>query len=723
VGLADAMTSAVPPQDERIASSVALTLTPIERARALLHERFGYQDFRPGQEEILGHVLAGVPTLAVMPTGAGKSLCFQLPALMFEGLTVVVSPLIALMHDQVTALNARGITAGAITSAGSDEERKRVFRGASDGTLKLLYVAPERFRSSRVIEMLEGKVALLAIDEAHCISQWGHDFRPDYARLGQVIDQLRPDRVVAMTATATPDVRADIVRNLGLDDAAIVVTGFDRPNLELSVVDAKTSAKKGEAASALLTRWLGDGGCAIVYAATRRRSEEIADGLRAFGWKAEAYHAGLSADDRLGVQQRFERSQLQVVVATNAFGMGVDKSDVRVVIHHDVPTSCEAYYQEVGRAGRDGALAGGVLLFDQSDLRYAYMRLESSCPTAEVVQQAEARLRHWAGENGVIGDGFDAIAERLEPEVGPAARAAMMELERLGRLCSLQGELEISSGGRAIDGEALDRRARFERAKVDAMIGYVERAPCRRRYLTDYFGDPDAPLRCGMCDRCQRPDVRVLEGEAKNDALKALSCVARMKGRYGKTRVADVLLGSRGKPVMEAGLHSLSTYGLLASWPRESIMALFDSLARAGLLATTIEEYPRLRLTVAGAEALKSRGAIALDLRLPRWGDGGVARTSSPVTRERQKTRSEPTQAEPGDAVLLTALRAWRSDQAKLAQKPPYVIAHDALLVGVALARPSTREALALVSGIGPAKLEKYGDDLLALVRAHPRES
>jgi ATP-dependent DNA helicase RecQ len=710
-----------------LAAASAVSAPPVdrlERAREVLRERFGYEEFRPGQEEILGHVLAGVPTLAVMPTGAGKSLCYQLPALLFEGLTVVVSPLIALMQDQVGALTARGIPAGAITSADAADVQRQVFRDARDGRLKLLYVAPERFKSGRVVEMLAGRVACLAIDEAHCISQWGHDFRPDYARLGQVIDELRPDRVIALTATATPEVRADIVRNLGLEDAEVVVTGFDRPNLELSVHEARSANKKHEAASALLGKWLADGGSSIVYAATRKRTEEIADALRAFGWKAEAYHAGMMADARTRVQQRFEQGLAQVVVATSAFGMGVDKADVRVVIHHDVPQSPEAYYQEVGRGGRDGNPAAGVLLYDPGDLRFAYMRLESSCPTAQAVERADERLVDLAGPSGVVVGTLDEIAQRLEPDVGPSARASIVELERLGRVMLLQGQLETYGRGRPIEREALDHRARMERSKLDAMIGYVDRATCRRRYLIDYFGDPHAPERCGICDRCQRPEARALEGEARLDALKALSCVARMQGRYGKVRVAEVLLGSRAKPVLDAGLDRLSTYGLLAAWSKDEVLALFDSLARAGLLVTTIEEYPRLKLTRAGGETLKEQRPIRLDLRLLRWGDRERGTLSTAVLaagREPRKRAAAPVELSPADVPLFTALKAWRSAEASRLGKPPYVVAHDALLATLTALRPASRDALATVSGIGPAKLEKYGDELLAMVREHGR--
>jgi ATP-dependent DNA helicase RecQ len=687
----------------------------------LLAEVFGHKAFRPGQEEIVESVLSGRPTLAVMPTGAGKSLCYQLPALCFDKLTVVVSPLVALIRDQVGALQSRGVAARALTSLESEDAKRLAIQELRSGKLKLLYVAPERFRSPQFASNLEGIVSLLAIDEAHCISTWGHDFRPDYARLGEVIREVRPERVVALTATATPEVRSDIVRSLRLEGANVVVTGFDRPNLSLSVVDARTPAKKIDAARLAIDRWLGARreGTAIVYTATRKRSEEVAAALHAAGFRAEPYHAGLSAESRGGAQERFEKGELDVVVATTAFGMGVDKSNVRVVVHYDVPQSPEGYYQEVGRAGRDGAPAGGVLLYDPGDLRWAYARLEASCPTAEAVDRAFERLSAWSGGSGVVEGGIDDLADRLEPDVGPSARAALVTLDRSGSI-SLLGHEAVVRRPPSTDRDALDRRERVERMKLDAMIGYVQRAPCRRRYLTDYFGDPHAPERCGSCDRCALPRARALDGRALTDALKALSCVARMRGRFGKGRVVDVLLGSKSKQVLEANLDRLSTYGLLSHLSREDVLAILDSLARADLVASTIDEYPKLTLTKLGAETLKTRAPIEIDLRLDSWGD---TRSTEKTERTKSPPQKPSLTVDDADRPLLEACKSWRREEASRAGMPPYVVAHDRTLEAVAALRPDSLEELAEVPGIGKAKLEKYGDRLLAIVRAHPRTS
>ena len=680
---------------------------------AALRDRFGHQEFRHGQPEIIDSVLSGAPTLAILPTGAGKSLTYQLPAVVLEGTTLVISPLIALIRDQVEAMRALGIAASSLTSANSEADRYETMRALTRGELDLLYVAPERFRSPSFIDAIRDvNISLLAIDEAHCISSWGHDFRPDYARLGEVLRNLAPPHVMALTATATPEVREDIVASLGLQGANTIVTGFDRPNLKLSVEAIAGTRKKSEAVERIVRHWAGKSGCAIVYAATRKRCEAVAESLEQAGLLAAAYHAGLPKDERTRVQQAFADDKLEVVVATTAFGMGVDKSDVRVVVHYDIPSSVEAYYQEVGRGGRDGEPAGGVLLYDQGDLRWSYMRLESSCPTASAVDRAFEAVRF--DPNG----SFDQVVERIEEHVGPAARAALIALERGGAVRLGNDRVSILVDSPTIDRAALDRRERVERSKLDAMIGYVQRAACRRVYLLDYFGDPDRPDACGECDRCELPTARSLEDDALMDVLKAMSAVARMRGRFGKARVADVLIGSRAKAVTTSRLDQLSTHGLLAKWPRSEIMSLLDSLARAGLVEQTRGEYPKLQLTPRGAVVLKGRGPVELDLRLRRWGDDdGEGRTVSSTRSGRVRSKTEAAEVTDADQPLYDRLREWRRGVASSIAKPPYMIAHDKTLAALCAAKPADLDALAEVPGIGPSKIETYGDAILAIVR------
>ena len=593
----------------------------LDTLRGVLHQTFGYEELRPGQAEVLTSVLSGRPTLAVMPTGAGKSLCYQLPAIALPTPTIVVSPLIALMRDQVGALRGRGVRAAALTSVTDPAERRATEQALDAGELDLLYVAPERFRNPSALErIVAARPSLFVVDEVHCVSQWGHDFRPDYARLGAVLARLReqgPIRFVGLTATATESVRADIARSLDLgDELSTVVTGFDRPNLELSVLEIgggqRTKERKLAAVQDALRSWMGEGGSALVYAPTRRRTEETAQALAEAGFDAAAYHAGLDARTREAAQARFERTPSQVVVATSAFGMGIDKADVRVVVHLALPDSPEAYYQEVGRAGRDGEPAAGVLVFDPGDLRYAARRLEATCPSPDLVRRLREDLEAHLDPDGGID--FETLSEALERGFGPGARAGLVALERSGDLEVGPAGVRLAPGPPRWDPERLLARARFERARLASAIGYVTRASCRRRYLVDYFGDARRPDRCGLCDRCRAPAPRPLEGEALDDGLKALSCVARMRGRFGKARVAEVLMGKRSRPVVDAGLDRLSTHGLLEGWRREQVLDLLDSLVRADLAQLSLDEFPRLLLTEAGRDALKSR-TLRLDFR------------------------------------------------------------------------------------------------------------
>lgn len=667
--------------------------------REALQRVFGHDEFRAGQEEVIRSILDGRPTLAVMPTGAGKSLCYQLPAVLLEGTTLVVSPLIALIRDQVRSLEAKGVAAASLTSADADGDR--TLRRLRAGELDILYVAPERFRSRRFMEALqEAPLELVAIDEAHCISQWGHNFRPDYDRLGGLLTELGPKRLAALTATATPLVRDDIVSRLEMRRPQVVVTGFDRPNLELEVVESKGGAAKLKAVQAALKDLDGAG---IVYVATRKHAEEVAAALAEEGLDARGYHAGIGASARRDVELFFAEAARPVVVATTAFGMGVDRADVRAVVHYHLPSSPEAYYQEVGRAGRDGEPARGVLIYDATDLRYVLMRADAACPTIETVAAAFDAFR----ASPRAAEGLDGWSRHLEPAVGASARAALVALDQAGDIDLETGEwaAELS-----VDEAILQERAKREHQRVDAMVGYVTRAPCRRRYLVDYFGDPRRPDACGICDRCLAPEPVELQGDDKTHVLMALSCIARMRGRHGKRRILEVLTGSQAQTVTDVGLHRLSTHGLLAHLDKKVVRSLIDALLQADLARIVGSSYPRIAISELGVAVLRGDKPVLL---APTWTKaGGGSR------RQTRPTAEPPPELDADQQALLEVLRCWRTDTARRLGKPPYVVAHDRLLVLICTERPTTMDELAQLPGIGPAKLEQFGSEILEKVAA-----
>ncbi|HEY2749385.1 MAG TPA: ATP-dependent DNA helicase RecQ [Polyangia bacterium] len=613
--------------------------------------RFGLGQFRPGQREIIEAVLAGRPTIAVLPTGAGKSLCYQLPAVALDGLAVVVSPLISLMKDQVDALTARGIAATFINSSIGPDERAERLRAAVRGELRLVYVAPERFRAPGVAAALaRAKPALLAVDEAHCMVEWGHDFRPDYARLGEVHAELGAPRIVALTATATPDVRKAIAAALGMREPAVFVRGFDRQNLQLSVEPAQGGDDKLRRVLRLLAAPEARGAPAIVYAATRKKAAEVAASLRQAGVAASAYHAGLGDEERAEVQDAWMRDEVRVVVATNAFGMGVDKRDVRLVVHHELPGSAEAYYQEAGRAGRDGLPAKCVLLFNHADVRLREFLITSS--------------------------GND----------GPPRPAAVVEAER---------------------------------ERLRAMMSYAYARGCRRAFLLEYFGDETH--RCGgdalPCDNCA---ARLGAGSAplSDDehlvVRKALSCVARLNGGFGRKRIALCLTGSDAREVVDAGLHRVSTFGALRGRPVAWVLDLLGAMEAAGLVEPEGDEYPCLRITAAGREVMHDRARM--QAALP------AERAASPQKRVRASGGNggdgDGGDDEPIDEPLFARLRELRARLAKAEQLPAYCVFHDRTLAALARQRPATLDEMSSVPGVGPTKLAKYGAAFLDALRA-----
>ncbi len=577
----------------------------------ILRNIFGFSAFRGVQEQVIARVMAGEHTLAVMPTGAGKSLCYQVPALAREGTALVISPLIALMHDQIRAAEAFGIRAAALTSA--DNNRAETIERLRGGDLDLLYVAPERATGESFRSLIATvPLALIAIDEAHCVSEWGHDFRPDYRLLLPLLDAFPDVPRLALTATADQRTREDVARQLGIPAGGTILAGFDRPNIRYHVRPRDGVAGQ---VKALLAEQPGPG---IVYAPSRAATEKLAGQLAAKGRPVLPYHAGLEPPVRARNQAAFVNSEEMVMVATIAFGMGIDKPDVRFVAHAGLPKSIEAFYQETGRAGRDG-------------------------------EPAEAWL-FWGAED------FARARRRIETEVEPGRRAG-------------------------------------ERERLNALATLVETAGCRRRVLLRHFGE-DPPAACGNCDNCLEPPQST---DATTVARKLLSAAFRTEMRFGIGHLTDVLAGKETDKVLGFGHHRLSVFGIAD----EDELALVKPVARALMArdALRADDFGGLSFGPSAKAFLKGEEALKIVL---------------PPKRTRRRGRKA---AEYPHDPLFEALRARRRDLAREAGVPPYVIFHDSTLREMAELKPTTLHALARVSGVGAAKLERYGEAFVAVIR------
>jgi ATP-dependent DNA helicase RecQ len=596
-----------------------------------LYTHFGFSSFRPGQEEAIQSLLAGNHTLTVMPTGAGKSLIFQLAALQFDGLTLVISPLIALMKDQVDSLTRRNIPSTYINSALPAFEQNLRLQKLAQGEYRLVYIAPERLRNVPFLNALKMQtVSLLAVDEAHCISEWGHDFRPDYLHIAQARAALGNPLTAALTATATPQVQKDIIRLLGLGDSTRIVTGFNRPNLTLDVRYASGLPSKLRALNELLSP--RGSGSVIVYTGTRRDAEEVTEFAReVVKIPAEFYHAGLPAEERMRIQNDFISGKLNLIAATNAFGMGIDRADVRQVIHYSLPGSLEAYYQEAGRAGRDGLPAKAVLLYDPQDRALQEFFIASSVVSPEELRVLYHALGNVESQIWMTADDFSRRTDMHPVKI----KVGLAELERVGALEHLGDDsirMLLRKGkwdSAAIEKAAVRSRehTRHRTNQLDHMVNYAETNACRRKIILEYFGDsasPDAPICCDNClSQKNMPeaggDVAQMS-HAERAALVILDAVRRLGNRrVGREKLAQVLKGSKAQDILKFHYDKHVYYAKLAVLKQNQIEEMISQLVSLGYFKIIGGEYPVLSLTPKGKAAIKQKAAI--ELKMP----GGIS--------------------------------------------------------------------------------------------------
>lgn len=631
------------------------------RALEALNRYFGYDSFRPGQSGIVSAILTGHDVLGVMPTGAGKSICYQIPAAILPGVAIVISPLISLMRDQVDALNDVGLPAAFINTTQTPDEQDLVFAQALSGQIKLLYVAPERLETERFRNFaVRVPISLVAVDEAHCVSQWGQDFRSSYLGIGEFIAGLptRPT-VAAFTATATERVRRDIVSILGLHTPSITVTGFDRPNLYFDVISMPRKDKASWVASYIASHPDESG---IVYCATRKETEALAESLNSavaelraaggadvsdIGTIAVAYHGGMSADAREKAQRDFVTDRVPVVVATNAFGMGIDKSNVRFVIHHNMPESIEAYYQEAGRAGRDGEPSRCTLLWNESDIVTRRRLLDS-----------------------------DYENERLTPEEQEAVRASKRRL-------------------------------------LDAMVGYCRTTDCLHAYMTRYFGETAGAAaktdgKCvGGCANCEH----TFETIDVTDIARAVSrCVHDVNQHVGSGKIVKVLRGSKAQDLSYLNPESLPSFGMLDEVPEARIRDVLSQMATDGFLTIAEGRLPIVGFGPRAAETVAPE--FHYDIKKIKRADARARRTPDVSTPAVGSYVPDD-----GDEALFQKLRALRLDIARELGKPPYIVFSDKTLRDMVRVKPITDDQFLAVNGVGESKLKQCGERFLAAIR------
>lgn len=697
-----------------------MPFTTIADPQQALQDYFGFESLRSGQDEIVAAIMEGRDTLAIMPTGGGKSLCYQLPALCREGVTIVVSPLIALMKDQVDALMARGIPAAAINSSLGGEEYRQVMNDFRRGDLKIVYVAPERFGNEGFMRTLQSmQISLLAIDEAHCLSQWGHDFRPDYLRLGRVRAELGNPQTVALTATATENVRKDILETLRLHEPAVIISGFGRDNLDFAITHCESRKTKFERIRHIISKWKKG----IIYCSTRKNVMTVFEEIQGYGSTAVAYHAGMTDEEREFSQEAFISGRADVVVATNAFGMGIDRADVRFVIHFEIPGSVEAYYQEAGRAGRDGELSACELLFNHADLKTQEFFFEGSNPSVDLIRSVYNLLRARCNpDTGELQMTVDAMAAELGKDVNPmgvgTSLSALIHANAITRSDVAGSNTRLTKvlnpgmpfAALPIDRDSIEEKARRDHAKIESITRYAYSIGCRQRWILDYFGEAGA-CDCGHCDSCKAEepaDAEELQGEDLIIVRKALAGVARAskrladgtwQGIYGRSKIMDMLRGSKNAN-MHQYLTSLSTYGILSELTEARMKALFRAMQEGGLLQSSGGELPLLTLSAKGEDVMKEKAPARMVRR--GWSKDATRKPKAAAFNPRGQQLLTNIMSGRMDKELYSHLAELRRDLAAEFRMPVYRILNTETMRAMATVKPTTIEAASRLKGIGP---------------------
>lgn len=605
----------------RIPMSTVAYSSKIDNIDQALKYYFGYDSFRQGQREVIASILGGSDVLAVMPTGSGKSVCYQLPALMLSGITIVISPLISLMRDQVAALGAAGIRAAYINSTLTPGQCSHALSNAAQGDYKIIYVAPERLLTPQFLNFAQkADISLVAVDEAHCVSQWGHDFRRSYLEIEKFVSGLSKRPITAaFTATATDHVKDDISELLGLRSPAIYTTGYDRPGLYFGV---ETPSNKVDYIFDFIKRRPGKVG--IIYCATRRQVDLLCAELIDRGVNAVKYHAGLSEAQRNAAQDDFIYDRCPIIVATNAFGMGIDKSNVAFVLHYGIPLSMEAYYQEAGRAGRDGSNAECVLLYEYRDVMVAKFLIENS------------------------GVSEDCSAEEAE------------KLKKIN----------------------LTKLARMEK--------YCNSTTCLRKNILSYFGEEYKSNSCGKCSSCKKKS-HALTLDSMQLAIGGV--ILKTGGRYGCSAIVDILSGKRTERLVERGYDRLFEFGSFKLHKKNDIRSVIDDMLSSGLLYKTSGEYPLLKVT-----------------------DKYLSLSSAKAPEGRHVNIQQKTYA---DQDLLEELKIWRKRTASVAGLPPYIVLTDMTLEQISVEKPACERELIKIRGISEKKIQKYGKEIIGIVKKH----